>query len=424
MGHFICRYILFHYFSKNDIINLTDFCFVILFITFVPLDEAHTHSWNDGEITKAATCKEEGIKTFTCTVCGDTRTESIEKTAHTPEVMPAVAATCKTTGLTEGSKCSVCGEILVAQEVTPKIAHTWNDGEITKAATCEEEGIMAFTCTVCGDTRTESIEKTAHTPGNEKIENDNHSTCKVLGSYESVVYCSVCGGEISRETVNYTEYAAHTPGEAAKENDIPSTCKVFGSYDIVVRCTVCNDVISSEHFAYTELAAHTPGKAVKENNIPSTCKALGSYESVVYCSKCGDELSRETVNYTAYAAHSPKDAVKEDVVAATCTGTGSYDEVIYCAVCDNEISRTPKTIPVAGHKWGDWTVTKEATETEKGEKTRECSVCHEKQTEEIPTVSSNRCKWCGEDHSGSFLQKIIGFFHNIVYFFAHLFGKR
>lgn len=35
----------------------------------------------------------------------------------------------------------------------------------------------------------------------------------------------------------------------------------------------------------------------------------------------------------------------------------------------------------------------------------------------------NLCKWCGEEHAG-FLGKLLGFFHSILYFFAHLFGKR
>ena len=163
---------------------------------------------------------------------------------------------------------------------------------------------------------------------------------------------------------------------------------------------------------------------MKENDTPSTCKALGSYDSVVYCNVCGDELSRDTVNYTEYAAHTPAEAVKENAVAATCTEAGSYEEVICCAVCDEEISRTPKTVAAAGHQWGEWTVTKEATETEKGEKTRECSICHETQTEEIPVVSVNRCKWCNEVHDSSFIGRITAFFHNIIYFFAHLFGKK
>ena len=40
-----------------------------------------------------------------------------------------------------------------------------------------------------------------------------------------------------------------------------------------------------------------------------------------------------------------------------------------------------------------------------------------------PSDGKNVCKYCGEDHSGSFWQRIVGFFHNIFYFFAHLFGR-
>ena len=41
-----------------------------------------------------------------------------------------------------------------------------------------------------------------------------------------------------------------------------------------------------------------------------------------------------------------------------------------------------------------------------------------------PASGNDLCKWCGEDHSGSFWQRIIGFFHSILYFFAHLFGRK
>ena len=85
---------------------------------------AAEHKWDAGKVTKAATCKEAGIKTYTCTVCDETKTESIAKLT----------------------------------------AHTYDAGKVTKAATCKEAGVKTYTCTVCGETKTESIAKlTAHT---------------------------------------------------------------------------------------------------------------------------------------------------------------------------------------------------------------------------------------------------------------------
>ena len=78
-----------------------------------------------GTIT-APTCTERGYTTYTCS-CGDTYvSDEVPALGHTEETIPAVAATCIETGLTEGKKCSACGEILVAQEVVPAMGHDWN----------------------------------------------------------------------------------------------------------------------------------------------------------------------------------------------------------------------------------------------------------------------------------------------------------
>ncbi len=81
-----------------------------------------SHLWNDGVVTAEADCTTDGVKTYTCTLCGETKTETISATGH-----------------------------------------SWNDGEITTAATCTSAGVRTYTCTVCGETKTETITKTGHT---------------------------------------------------------------------------------------------------------------------------------------------------------------------------------------------------------------------------------------------------------------------
>ncbi|MCD8008538.1 MAG: hypothetical protein LUF68_06335 [Clostridiales bacterium] len=67
--------------------------------------------------------------------------------------------------------------------------------------TCTEGGYTTYTCTVCGATYTETIAATGHTAGEAVTENVVDATCTEDGSYDSVVYCTVCGEELSRETV-------------------------------------------------------------------------------------------------------------------------------------------------------------------------------------------------------------------------------
>ena len=115
------------------------------------------HTWNGGEVTKAATCGAVGEKTFTCTVCGATKTEEIPATGkHTPVEVPAQAATCTEAGHAVGKQCSVCGTIISGMEEIPATGHTWGDYVITHAVS-GRDGTKTRTCDVCHATEDEKI---------------------------------------------------------------------------------------------------------------------------------------------------------------------------------------------------------------------------------------------------------------------------
>ena len=115
------------------------------------------HTWNDGEVTKAATCGAAGEKTFTCTVCGATKTEAIAATGvHTPVEVSAKAATCTEAGYTAGVQCSVCGTIISGMEEIHALGHVWGDYVITHAVS-GRDGTKTRTCSVCNATENETI---------------------------------------------------------------------------------------------------------------------------------------------------------------------------------------------------------------------------------------------------------------------------
>ncbi|MCD8373197.1 MAG: leucine-rich repeat domain-containing protein [Clostridia bacterium] len=298
--------------------------------------EASGHSWNEGTVVIEVGCIQDGVIRYTCTICNETKLVTIPATGHTEgeaAIENRVEATCTTDGsydvvvyctecgmevsrttitilatghsyeaaVTEPTctergyttyTCSHCGESYVA-DYTDASGHSWNEGVVTTEPTCVTEGVMTYTCTVCGETRTESISVTGHTAGEAVIENKVEATCTTDGLYDLVVYCTVCGEEISRTTITIPA-TGHTEGEAVTENYVAATCTTSGSYNTVIYCTVCGDEISRTTIAIPA-TGHTEGEAVTENYVEATCTTDGSYDTVIYCKVCGEELSRETV---------------------------------------------------------------------------------------------------------------------------------
>ena len=83
------------------------------------MPEICNHIWNSGEVTLYPTCTQDGIRTFTCTVCYETKTETIKANGHHEVIDKAVAATFTRKGKTAGSHCAKCGYVIKKQTVIP-----------------------------------------------------------------------------------------------------------------------------------------------------------------------------------------------------------------------------------------------------------------------------------------------------------------
>lgn len=74
------------------------------------LEVEHTHTWDEGKITKASTCTKKGTKTFTCTVCGKTRNQEVSVVAHKFTTWKTTTAATALAPAKQTHKCSTCGK--------------------------------------------------------------------------------------------------------------------------------------------------------------------------------------------------------------------------------------------------------------------------------------------------------------------------
>lgn len=167
----------------------------------VPCEE---HKWDDGVVTTEATCTEDGVKTYTCTLCGETTTEAIKAQGH-----------------------------------------KWDDGVVTKEATETAEGEKTYTCTVCKATKKEAIPKKSS--GGEQGLKKGESAKNPKNANETIT----C---ISKNTASY------------KTADKKTTVKVPASVTI-------KDV----KYSITTLNKDAFGaNKVKSVNLPKSLKTIGS----------------------------------------------------------------------------------------------------------------------------------------------------
>lgn len=198
--------------------------------------ETQNHTWNGGEVTKQADCKEAGEKKFTCTTCNATKTEPIAKTNNHKfsSWSETKGATCTTAG-TQTRTCSVCSKTETStinakghsfgawsQTSAPScttqgqqkrtctrngcshsetkavaaLGHAFSKATVTKQPTCTESGVETGTCTRCSQKTTNAIRPTGHKYGGWK--DVTAATCTAQGQQERA--CSKCAHKETRAT--------------------------------------------------------------------------------------------------------------------------------------------------------------------------------------------------------------------------------
>lgn len=155
----------------------------------IPATGAHT--WDNGTVTTEPTENEPGVRTFTCAVCGATKTAPIPATGtHDYQFTKTVAPTC-TAGGYDLYTCSGCGAT-EKRNPTDALGHKWDSGKVTTEPTETAPGVRTYTCTVCGEVKTEVIPATgAHTHKWDagKVTTEPTATTPGVRTYT----CTICG---------------------------------------------------------------------------------------------------------------------------------------------------------------------------------------------------------------------------------------
>ncbi|MBQ3219810.1 MAG: hypothetical protein IJB32_04385 [Clostridia bacterium] len=251
------------------------------------------HEYDGGVITKESTCAEFGELTKTCSICGKTEVENIDKKDHTVILIEEVAPTCVKTGLTSGTKCSVCDIVITEPQEVPAMGHkVVKDDAIS--ATCLTSGLTEGShCGRCDEVLNKQTVVPAH--GHKLISyeqvdptcfEDGHSAysacteCNVKYGYEfyagghklnALGHCSVCDlidtSVITLENLNNEEYFTK---RELKVGDVIELDKVV-LYSVV--SNVVFKTIDNESFGVSEIAFEASDRFPTGNGInPSTAE--------------------------------------------------------------------------------------------------------------------------------------------------------
>lgn len=304
------------------------------------------HTWNEGVVTKEPTCTELGVRTFTCTVCHNTRTEDIEAPGHEyGEWVIDRDATC----IEEGSKHRDCirSDATQTESIPATGQHQWKVLSTT-AATCGQNGTVTYQCEVCNETKTETLNATGqHSYGAGVV--TKAATCAEPGIMTYT--CVVCGHSYTESIPVDKSTHKWDAGVVTKE----PTCTADGVRTFT--CSVCGDTRTEA----IKALGHEYGEWVIDRD--ATCVEQGSKHRD--CIR-GDDTQTEVIPVSKTHTFGEWVITKEP----TCTEKGERQRS--CTISGCVVTETEE-LPALGHQWSDWTPVK-------GDSSREyriCEVCNE-----------------------------------------------
>ena len=322
-------------------------------------DKVDALGHNYDAVVTDPTCTAEGYTTYTCQ-CGDTYVaDKVDALGHTEVVDAAVEPTCTETGLTEGSHCSVCNEVLVHQTVVEELGHTVVVDKAV-APDCINTGLTEGKhCSVCGEVLVaqEIVNALGHT---EEIVEGKDATCTETGLTEGSK-CSVCGETlVAQETINalgHTEEVVEGKDAACTETGLTEGSK----------CSVCGETLVAQEII--PALGHTTSDWITDKE--ATYEEDG--QKHLECTVCGEILETSKIpqlhhNYVSVVTEPTCEAV--GYTTHTCTDCGdSYTDTI---------------VPATGHSYGDWKTLMAPTCTVAGVEESICSACEKRQNRPIP----------------------------------------
>lgn len=181
---------------------------------------ADGHEWEPTDTT--ATCLQDGIESYACKNCKETKKENVEAYGHDLVQSSYTAPTCKTNG-EEVKKCSRCQ--FESKQPLLAIDHDYQV-KSTTSSTCTTKGSQLLECSMCHDNKTETLPLAKH---DYKLVSTSNSTCITHGSKQ--YKCNDCTDTYSEEL----PFADHKYETGTKE----ATCFTHGG--TVEKCSVCQD---------------------------------------------------------------------------------------------------------------------------------------------------------------------------------------